>query len=162
MTSFSKTQKSMAVDVKIQYHTDGDAPPIGSMWIFVFGSNLSGIHGAGAAAHALHNFGAVWGQGYGFSGRSFAIPTKDYSVRRSLPFKEVEKSIFDFFTFVAGNRGNVDRTHYWITRVGCGLAGFEDRHIAPLFHSNLDRLRTFDNDLVFSFPETPHVWKLKK
>ncbi len=95
--------------------------------VFVFGSNLAGIHGGGAAVDAL-KFGAVNGIGEGLSGQTYALPTKDYSVRtRSLP--DIYNSVIRLHHFMDDNK---DKT-FMITKVGCGLAGYEIREIAPLF-----------------------------
>jgi len=96
--------------------------------IFVFGSNESGIHGAGAARYAKMNYGAIMGIGFGFSGTSFAIPTKDFNIE-TLSFDIVKKYIRAFI-FQADAH---PEWNYKITRIGCGLAGFEDKDIAPLF-----------------------------
>ena len=91
--------------------------------IFVFGSNLEGAHGGGAAAAAMQHFGAVWGQGVGLQGMSYGIPTMHGGVEEIRPFV---KSFIDFA-----------RLHpelsFLVTRIGCGIAGFRDEQIAPLF-----------------------------
>ena len=107
-------------------HADGTAP-VGDE-IFVFGSNAAGCHGAGAAQHALRHFGAKWGNGFGLVGQSYAIPTKDDSIR-TLPLDVIEVYIKEFNTFVENN----PEMEFWLTRVGCQLAGFKDEQIAPLF-----------------------------
>lgn len=98
------------------------------MNIFVFGSNLAGRHGKGAALHARKNHGAVYGQGFGLQGRSFAIPTKDYKLL-SLPLTEIQIYVNSF--------KNYAKTHpemtFNVTRIGCGLAGYTDNDIAPMF-----------------------------
>ena len=96
--------------------------------IFVFGSNLSGIHGAGAAKFALENHGAVWRQGRGPQGNSFAIPTKDYRIR-TLPLYHIESSV-KFFILYAKEHPELT---FQVTRIGCGLAGYTDKDIAPFF-----------------------------
>lgn len=108
------------------YHTDKTLP--NSAEIFVFGSNLAGIHGAGAAVIAHKKFGAIWGKGEGLHGNSFAIPTKDRKII-TLPFDEIMDSVFDFVlhTHLYHNQ------KFWVTRVGCGLAGLKDEQVAPLF-----------------------------
>ncbi|WP_077197585.1 A1S_2505 family phage non-structural protein [Prevotella ihumii] len=91
--------------------------------VFVFGSNLQGYHSAGAARLALDKFGAVWGQGVGLQGQSYAIPTMEGSVETIKPYVD------DFIEFA--------RLHpeyrFLLTRIGCGIAGFSDEEIAPLF-----------------------------
>lgn len=98
------------------------------MNIFVFGSNLAGRHGKGAALHARKNHGAIYGQGFGLQGRSFAIPTKDFSLR-SLPLDQIEHFVNLFIKFANEN----PQYHFNLTRIGCGLAGYQDSQIAPMF-----------------------------
>jgi RNA polymerase sigma factor (sigma-70 family) len=91
--------------------------------IFVFGSNLRGIHVAGAANTAIGKFGAVMGQGVGLQGRSYAIPTMQGGVETIRPYVD------DFVQFALKHQ---DLT-FLVTRIGCGIAGFNDRDMAPLF-----------------------------
>ena len=97
--------------------------------IFVFGSNLGGMHGGGAARAAYNRFGAVWGQGVGLQGQSYAIPTMQGGVETIKPY--VDK----FIEFA--------QTHpelkFFVTRIGCGIAGFRDEQIAPLFATAIDK-----------------------
>ena len=96
--------------------------------IFVFGSNLAGAHGGGAAWVAHAYFGAVWGKGVGLYGRSYAIPTMQGGVETIRPYVD------EFILFA--------KTHpqltFLVTRIGCGIAGFRDWEIAPLFKAALD------------------------
>ena len=96
--------------------------------IFVFGSNLSGRHGKGAALHAREHYGAVSGKGVGLQGSSYAIPTKDYGLR-ALPLNQIRHYIKQFIEFA---NEHPDMT-FKVTRVGCGMAGYSDKQIAPLF-----------------------------
>lgn len=97
------------------------------MYIFVFGSNLAGIHGAGAALFAAQHFDAESGIGEGLTGQAYAIPTKDQFLKvRSL--KDIKQSI-TYFLEVA----TYSNEKFKVTRVGCGLAGYKDIDIAPLF-----------------------------
>lgn len=96
--------------------------------VFVFGSNEAGIHGAGAAYVAWKNHGAERGIGIGHVGNSYAIPTKDKQIQ-TLPLERVKFYVQDFIHFAAAY-GNLD---FQVTRIGCGLAGFTDEDIAPLF-----------------------------
>ena len=96
--------------------------------IFVFGSNEAGIHGKGAALIAKLEHGAIYGQGYGLQGESFAIPTKDRKLR-PLSLTKIERYVQSFLTFAQSN----PELSFIITRIGCGLAGFTDTQIAPLF-----------------------------
>lgn len=91
--------------------------------VFVFGSNLDGFHGGGAAAAALRHFGAIWGQGVGLQGQSYAIPTMHGGVEEIRPYVD------EFIEFA---RVHPELT-FLVTRIGCGIAGFTDRQMAPLF-----------------------------
>ncbi len=101
--------------------------------IFVFGSNLAGRHGAGAALLAYNKFGARKGIGLGLEGKSYALPTKDYSLI-TLP-----KLILRHFVnmFIAEARA-FREYNFLVTEVGCGLAGYEPKDIAPLFKEALN------------------------
>ena len=101
----------------------GDAIPI-----FVFGSNLAGRHGAGSAKHAMLHHGARYGVGIGFYGSSYAIPTKDASLR-TLPLSDIKQHIDTFVEFARKNYN----MNFEIVKVGCGLAGYTDAQVAPLF-----------------------------
>lgn len=98
------------------------------MRIFVFGSNLAGRHGAGAALYARVNHGAVLGQGRGLQGTSYAIPTKDEQLR-SRHLQDIAADVAEFLQFARDNPGMT----FEVTRVGCGLAGFRQTQIAPMF-----------------------------
>ena len=111
--------------MKFVYHKDGTTPSKGE--IFVFGSNLSGIHGAGAAREAYENFRAIWGVGDGIMGQSYVLPTKGKDIT-FIPLSEVETHIKNFLVFAKRN----ENMCFWMTRVGCGLAGFRDEQIATL------------------------------
>ena len=91
--------------------------------IFVFGSNLAGMHGGGAARVARLRFGAVMGQGVGLQGQSYAIPTMQGGTETIQPYVD---------EFIAYARMNPDK-HFLVTPIGCGIAGFEPEDIAPLF-----------------------------
>lgn len=95
--------------------------------VFVFGSNLGGFHGGGAARAALRLFGAVWGQGVGLQGQSYAIPTMQGGVETIKPY-------VDQFIEFAKTRPDL---YFYVTRIGCGIAGFRDEQIAPLFQEAL-------------------------
>ena len=96
--------------------------------IFVFGSNLSGRHGRGAAAYAREHYGAVSGKGVGLQGTSYAIPTKDHALR-GLPLDQIAHYVQRFIEFA---NEHTEMT-FQITRVGCGMAGYSDKQMAPLF-----------------------------
>jgi hypothetical protein len=99
-----------------------------SRLIFVFGSNLSGIHGKGAALHAKNYFGAEYGVGVGRTGNAYAIPTKNEYIK-SLPLKYIESYIKNFIKYAVAH----PELNFRVTRVGCGLAGYRDEQIAPMF-----------------------------
>lgn len=96
--------------------------------IFTFGSNEAGIHGAGAALIAYQKHGARWGKCYGHYGDSFAIPTKD-DIIETLPISRIDDYVAGFLAYARGHR----KLNFKVTRIGCGLAGFQDKDIAPLF-----------------------------
>jgi hypothetical protein len=116
------------------FHIDGTAPQDGQ--IFVFGSNLSGFHYGGAARAANEHFGAKWGQGIGFSGQSYAIPTLGEFAESPLSIEEIDGHIKDFADFVHQNKD----LKFFVTRVGCVIAGFSDEIIAPIFRKHLHNL----------------------
>lgn len=89
---------------------------------------MSGIHGAGAAKHARLYHGAVYGVGEGITGSSYALPTKDHAIQ-TLSIGEVQQYVENFITFARQNPNLL----FQVTRVGCGLAGFDDEEIAPFF-----------------------------
>ena len=91
--------------------------------IFVFGSNLAGAHGGGAARLAYKRFGAVWGEGVGLHGQTYAIPTMQGGVETIKPYVDA------FIRFAKAH----SRLTFLVTRIGCGIAGFRDEEIAPLF-----------------------------
>lgn len=98
--------------------------------IFVFGSNLDGRHGMGAALEAKQRFGAQYGRGQGFYGQSFAIPTKGRG--QPLPrlsLTDIQRYVDSFVNFANQHPEMV----FQLTRVGCGLAGNKDEEIAPMF-----------------------------
>lgn len=100
--------------------------------IFVFGSNESGIHGAGAARFAK-SLGAVHRVGFGIQGETFAIPTKDWMLY-PLELNDIHHYVKAFIRFA---RINLD-SNFKVTRIGCGLAGYKDEDIAPMFLSAPD------------------------
>lgn len=98
--------------------------------IFVFGSNLAGRHGLGAALHARKHHGAIYGRGFGPQGDAYAIPTKDRSIR-TLPLGRIREYVQDFLDHAR----EYPELQFQITRIGCGLAGYHDRDIAPMFRN---------------------------
>ncbi len=97
--------------------------------VFVFGSNESGIHGSGAARFALAHHGAIYGQAFGRQGNSFAIPTKDQFYKYALPLERIQSYIQLFLDYATQH----SYEKFQVTRVGCGLAGYTDSDIAPMF-----------------------------
>lgn len=91
--------------------------------IFVFGSNLQGRHGGGAARVALNRFGAIFGQGVGLQGNTYAIPTMQGGVETIKPYVD------EFIDFAKSRPGLT----FYVTKIGCGIAGFTFEEIAPLF-----------------------------
>jgi len=99
--------------------------------VFVFGSNEAGIHGAGAAKLALDKFGAKFGQMFGLQGQSFAIPTKDTSI------KTLSREKICMYIQIAEAHFIANPTKvFLVTEIGCGLARYEPEDIAPLFKSS--------------------------
>ena len=96
--------------------------------IFVFGSNLQGMHGGGAARAAYNKFGAVWGQGVGLQGQSYGIPTMQGGVETIRPYVD------EFIDFAKEH----PELTFLVTRIGCGIAGFKDEEISPLFETAHD------------------------
>ena len=95
--------------------------------VFVFGSNLRGWHQGGAARHAQRYFGAIWGQGVGLQGQSYAIPTMQGGVETIKPYVD------EFIVFAQEH----PELKFLVTRIGCGIAGFKDEEIALLFRKAL-------------------------
>ena len=110
--------------------------------VFVFGSNLNGFHAGGAARIAMERFGAVWGKGVGLQGQSYAIPTMQGGMETIKPYVD------EFIQFAKAH----DELIFYVTRIGCGIAGFKDEDIAPLFADAQD----VDNIILpQSFVECP-------
>ncbi len=101
--------------------------------IFVFGSNLGGRHGRGAAKQAL-TWGAKWGQASGLQGRTYGIPTKDASIRRVLTLSEIKPYVDEFIDFAKVNPQLV----FLVTEIGCGLANYDPKDISPLFRKAIN------------------------
>jgi hypothetical protein len=96
--------------------------------IFVFGSNLSGFHGGGAA-HLAMQWGAVWGKGVGLQGQTYAIPTMFNSAEIIKPYVD------EFMDYAEAH----PELKFLVTEIGCGIAGFTPDEIAPLFRQAIDR-----------------------
>jgi hypothetical protein len=119
------------------FHPDRTTPK--DSRIFVFGSNLGGKHGAGAALEARLRYGALLGQGEGLVGNSYAIPTKTANFE-CLSLEEIEQYVETFVLFTLENPD----MRFFVTRVGCGLAGNKDEAVAPMFRGAIN----------CSFPDT--------
>ncbi len=119
-------------------YTPENITELGPDDIFVFGSNLAGHHGGGAARIAMQKFGAKWGNGVGLQGQSYAIPTMQGGVETIKPYVD------EFIEFAS----NCDQNTFYVTRIGCGIAGFKDEEIAPLFK---DALKLYNVRLPESF-----------
>lgn len=124
----------------MKFHRDGELAPPGHIW--VFGSNLAGRHGAGAAKVALQKYRAMYGNSVGPQGNSYAIPTKDV-VLKTLPLKEITPHIHEFLRCAR----EFPTMEFFVTSIGCGLAGYKPADIAPMFRGAPDNC---------SFPDT---WK---
>jgi hypothetical protein len=104
--------------------------------IFVFGSNLAGRHGKGAAWTARQLHGAIYGQGYGMQGRSFAIPTKTGDLQ-TLPLHLIARYVEMFKDYAADHPEHT----FYVTPIGCGLAGYRQEQIRPMFAEMPDNCR---------------------
>lgn len=96
--------------------------------VFVFGSNLEGMHGGGAAAIAYKKWGAIWGQGVGLQGQTYGIPTMHGGVEVIKPYVD------EFVEFAESHPEKI----FLVTEIGCGIAGFSVQEIAPLFIKTVD------------------------
>lgn len=99
--------------------------------IFVFGSNLTGRHGAGAALAAVETWGAKYGQARGLQGNTYAIPTLDQFFMKR-PLNDIKADIDVFLEFARTNKNSM---LFLVSKVGCGLAGIREEDIKPLFHN---------------------------
>lgn len=109
-------------------YTPENITELGPDDIFVFGSNLEGMHCGGAARTAVKKFGAIMGQGVGPQGQSYAIPTMQGGPETIKPYVD------DFIDLVR----EWDQNTFYVTRIGCGIAGMTDEQIAPLFDEAYD------------------------
>lgn len=122
----SPSEVNLSEDVQVKY-TPECINTLAPNEVFVFGSNLRGWHQGGAAKHAQRYFGAIWGQGVGLQGQSYAIPTMQGGVDTIKPYVD------DFIAFAQEH----PEMRFLVTRIGCGIAGFKDEDIAPLFRKAL-------------------------
>lgn len=106
-----------------------------SKTIFVFGANEAGRHGRGSALEAVKKHGAIYGRGYGLQGNSFGIPTKDKNLK-ILPLSKINEYVKLFLDFAKQN----PECKFNVVKVGCGLAGYKDSDIAPMFKNKPDNV----------------------
>ncbi len=115
-------------DNVVYNYTPENITQLGKNDVFVFGSNLEGMYLGGAARVAVEKFGALMGHGVGIQGQSYAIPTMQGGVETIRPYVD------DFIRLAR----EWDQNTFYVTRIGCGIAGFTDEEIAPLFDKALD------------------------
>ena len=123
MIIFVKTTMRTYHDIRRPDFTPEQITELKADEVFVFGSNLAGMHGGGAAYAAYRKFGAVWGCGVGHFGQSYAIPTMQGGVETIKPYVDA------FIAYAVSH----PEFFFYVTRIGCGIAGFSDGEIAPLF-----------------------------
>lgn len=125
---------------KYSYHKDGTLPNFTDNYIFVFGSNLLGAHGRGAALVAKEQYGAKCGTNMGITGDSYAIPTKNRYIK-IMALTDIVPHI-ELFKSYTHTRPDLK---FWVTSIGCGLAGYSINQIAPYFK---------DSNTNCNFPDT--------
>jgi hypothetical protein len=103
--------------------------------VFVYGSNTIGHHGGGAAKFAMENFGAVYGNGYGIDGQAYGIPTKDDDIN-TMSLGDIAEEVKRFIRYAASHPS----VQFLVTKIGCGLAGLKEEHIAPMFKNAGDNV----------------------
>lgn len=113
--------------------TSEDIKDLSANQIFVFGSNLAGRHGKGAAKTAL-TWGAKWGQASGLQGRTYGIPTKGTSMKKVLSVAQIKPFVDEFIEFAKQH----PELTFLTTEIGCGLSGYKPKDIAPLFEQAVD------------------------
>lgn len=117
----------------MKQHQEGTLPSNNE--IFVFGSNLAGRHGAGAALIAMRRYAAEYGVGQGITGRSYGIPTKD-EYFNVLSLESINLNVSRFLEYAKQNPD----TEFFVTGIGCGYAGYTADQIAPFFESAPDNV----------------------
>ncbi len=115
-------KRAMAKDYYMDRVTPNHIDTLQPNEIFVFGSNVNGFHAGGAAATAMHKFGAVWGQGEGLQGQSYALPTME-------GMDSMRAAVERFQRFATQH----PELRFLVTRIGCGIAGYTVAEVAPLF-----------------------------
>ena len=129
------------------YHDESIVKSLPEDTIFVFGSNMAGTHAGGAAKTALLHFGAMKGVGRGWAGQSFAIPTMNEHLQQ-MPLSQIQHYIDDFKIYTK----NHPKSKYFITSVGCGVAGYKVEEIAPMF-------KGISHNVIFPVSFRPFVEK---
>ncbi|WP_111858545.1 hypothetical protein [Acinetobacter sp. CFCC 10889] len=130
-----------------QYHDESIIKNLAEDTVFVFGSNMAGTHQGGAAKIALNHFGATKGVGRGWAGQSFAIPTMNEHLQQ-MPLSQIQHYVEDFKIYTK----NHPKTKYFITAVGCGVAGYKVEEIAPMF-------KGISHNVIFPVSFRPFVEK---
>lgn len=118
----------------METHTPEEIQELKPNQVFVFGSNLAGIHGGGAAWLAKAKFGAKPGQGCGLAGQTYAIPTKDRQLQ-TLSLPRIQEQV-DLFLAFAETHPHLE---FLVTKIGCGLAGYAVKDIAPMFQQYIPK-----------------------
>lgn len=130
-----------------QYHDESIIKNLPEDTVFVFGSNMAGTHQGGAAKIAHQYFGAMKGVGRGWSGQSFAIPTMNEHLQQ-MPLSQIQHYVDDFKIYTK----NHPKTKYFVTAVGCGVAGYKVEEIAPMF-------KGISHNVIFPVSFRPFVEK---
>jgi hypothetical protein len=125
--------------------------------IFVFGSNEGGFHGAGAAKFALDFKGAILRQPVGRQGQSYAIPTKDVTIRYTLPLPLIEQYVYNFLEYAVRN----PELDFQVTRIGCGRAGLKNEQVAPMFKNAPDNCWFDEAWIPYLNNKDRHYWGSK-
>lgn len=130
-------------------------PPLSDDHIFVFGSNLAGVHGAGAALYARKHLGAEMGIGMGMTGKCYALPTKDYAIK-PLAFDRVRNGILTFVKFACEH----PELNFKVTSIGTGHAGFTIMNMVHAFMYAFNTYRVYDpTSQSYRYPElTSNMW----
>lgn len=129
------------------YHDESIVKDLAEDTIFVFGSNMAGQHAGGAARTALEHFGAMKGVGRGWAGQSFAIPTMNEHLQQ-MPLSQIQHYVDDFKIYTK----NHPKMKYFITSIGCGIAGYKVEEIAPMF-------KGISHNVIFPISFRPFVEK---
>lgn len=137
----------MIIAMSYHYHDENIVKNLPEDTVFVFGSNMAGQHAGGAARTALEHFGAMQGVGRGWSGQSYAIPTMNEHLQQ-MPLSQIQHYIDDFKIYTK----NHAKMTYFITSIGCGVAGYKTEEIAPMF-------KGISHNVIFPHSFRPFVEK---